>query len=195
MLSCYFRALRHGGVLTSPQAAPSGLQMTPPSLPGTENPGKHGSPDFILILLLIHFSFTSCSSPPPPPPPLPRPPIQQFSSSFSSPITVTQCNIYCVSFPGLGSFLSSFPTFINPSCIFMCEKGFLLYPPSITFLQLSFWSFIAFSYGIFYHSIVKSAKQPYALPFAKKIIIFSNTFLHPYWNTTVSYIHSNIPGY
>ena len=49
MLSCYFRALRLGGVLTSPQAAPSGLQMTPPSLPGTENPGKHSSPDFILI--------------------------------------------------------------------------------------------------------------------------------------------------
>ena len=52
MLSCYFRALRLGGVLTSPQAAPSGLQMTPPSLPGTENPGKPGSPDFILILNL-----------------------------------------------------------------------------------------------------------------------------------------------
>ena len=50
MLSCYFRALRLGGVLTSPQAAPSGLQMTPPSLKGTENPGKPGSPDFILIL-------------------------------------------------------------------------------------------------------------------------------------------------
>ena len=50
MLSCYFRALRLGGVLTSPQATPSGLQMTPPSLPGTENPGKHGSPDFILIM-------------------------------------------------------------------------------------------------------------------------------------------------
>ena len=49
MLSCYFRALRLGGVLTSPQATPSGLQMTPPSLPGTENPGKQGSPDFILI--------------------------------------------------------------------------------------------------------------------------------------------------
>ena len=51
MLSCYFRALRLGGVLTSPQATPSGLQMTPPSLPGTENPGKHGSPDYILIML------------------------------------------------------------------------------------------------------------------------------------------------
>ena len=50
MHSCYFRALRLGGVLTSPQAAPSGLQMTPPSLPGTENPGMPGSPDFILIL-------------------------------------------------------------------------------------------------------------------------------------------------
>ena len=49
VLSCYFHALRLGGVLTSPQAAPSGLQMTPPSLPGTENPGKPGSPDFILI--------------------------------------------------------------------------------------------------------------------------------------------------
>ena len=52
MLSCYFRALRLGGVLTSPQAAPSGLQMTPPSLPGMENPGKPGSPDFILIVKL-----------------------------------------------------------------------------------------------------------------------------------------------
>ena len=50
MLSCYFRALRLGGVLTSPQAAPSGLQMTQPSPLGTENPGKHGSPDFILIM-------------------------------------------------------------------------------------------------------------------------------------------------
>ena len=50
MLSWIFRSLRLGGVLTSPQAAPSGLQMTPPSLPGTENPEKHGSPDFILIL-------------------------------------------------------------------------------------------------------------------------------------------------
>ena len=55
MLSCYFCALRLGGVLTSPQATPSGLQMTPPSLPGTENPGKHGSPDFILII--HHFTF------------------------------------------------------------------------------------------------------------------------------------------
>ena len=27
--------------------------MTPPSLPGTENPGKPGSPDFILIVELI----------------------------------------------------------------------------------------------------------------------------------------------
>ena len=26
------------------------MQMTPPSPPGTENPGKHGSPDFILFL-------------------------------------------------------------------------------------------------------------------------------------------------
>ena len=50
MLSWIFRALRLGGVLTSPQAAPSGLQMTPPSLPDTENPRKPGSPDFILIL-------------------------------------------------------------------------------------------------------------------------------------------------
>ena len=49
MLSWIFRALRLGGVLTSPEAVPSGLQMTPPSLPGTENPGKPGSPDFILI--------------------------------------------------------------------------------------------------------------------------------------------------
>ena len=31
MLSWIFRALRLGGVLTSPQAMPSGLQMTPPS--------------------------------------------------------------------------------------------------------------------------------------------------------------------
>ena len=51
MLSWIFRALRLGGVLTSPQAAPSGLQMTPPSHSGTENPRKPGSPDFILILL------------------------------------------------------------------------------------------------------------------------------------------------
>ena len=49
MLSWIFRALRLGGVLTSPQAAPSGLQMTPPSHSGTENPRKPGSPDFILI--------------------------------------------------------------------------------------------------------------------------------------------------
>ena len=50
MLSRIFRALRLGGVLTSPQAAPSGLQMTPPSHAGTENPRKPGSPDFILII-------------------------------------------------------------------------------------------------------------------------------------------------
>ena len=50
MHSCYFCALRLGGVLTIPQDAPSGLQMTPPSLPGMENPGIPGSPDFILIL-------------------------------------------------------------------------------------------------------------------------------------------------
>ena len=50
MLSWIFRDLRLGGVLTSPQATPSGLQMIPPSLPGTENPRKHGSPDFILIM-------------------------------------------------------------------------------------------------------------------------------------------------
>ena len=50
MLSWIFRALRLGGVLTSPQATPSGLQMTQPSLPGTENPRKPGSPDFILIV-------------------------------------------------------------------------------------------------------------------------------------------------
>ena len=50
MLSWIFRALRLGGILTSPQATPLGLQMTPPSLPGTENPRKHGSPDFILII-------------------------------------------------------------------------------------------------------------------------------------------------
>ena len=52
-LNCYFRALRLGGVLRSPQATPSGLQMTPPSLPGTENPGKHSSPDFILIFICV----------------------------------------------------------------------------------------------------------------------------------------------
>ena len=50
MLSRIFRALRLDGVLTSPQAAPSGLQMTPPSHSGTENPRKPGSPDFILIV-------------------------------------------------------------------------------------------------------------------------------------------------
>ena len=50
MLSWIFCALRLGGVLTSPQATPSGLQMTPPSLPGTENPRKPGSPDSILIM-------------------------------------------------------------------------------------------------------------------------------------------------
>ena len=49
MLSFIFRALRLGGVLTSPQAAPSGLQMTPPSHRGMESPRKPGSPDFILI--------------------------------------------------------------------------------------------------------------------------------------------------
>ena len=49
MLSWIFRALRLGGVLTSPQAAPSGLQMTPPSHLGSGNPRKSGSPDFILI--------------------------------------------------------------------------------------------------------------------------------------------------
>ena len=59
MHSCYFRALRLGGVSTSPQAVPSGLQMTPPSLPGTENPGMPGSPDFILI---INSSSTLCTS-------------------------------------------------------------------------------------------------------------------------------------
>ena len=60
---CYFRALRLGGVLTSPQATPSGLQMTPPSLPGTENSGKHGSPDFILILyMLLRKIFHTCES-------------------------------------------------------------------------------------------------------------------------------------
>ena len=53
MLSRIFRALRLGGVLTSPQAAPSGLQMTPPSHSGTENPRKPASPDFILIRLSV----------------------------------------------------------------------------------------------------------------------------------------------
>ena len=53
MLSCYFSTLGLGGVLTSPQAAPSGLQMTPPSLPGTENPGKPGSPDFLYYTYFI----------------------------------------------------------------------------------------------------------------------------------------------
>ena len=54
MLSWIFCALRLGGVLTSPQAAPSGLQMTPPSHSGMENPRKPGSPDFILIIFLEH---------------------------------------------------------------------------------------------------------------------------------------------
>ena len=56
MLSRIFRALLLGGVLTSPQAAPSGLQMTPPSHSGTENPRNPGSPDFILILSVVQFS-------------------------------------------------------------------------------------------------------------------------------------------
>ena len=44
VLSCYFRALRLGGVLTNSvqMCKFANLQMTPPSLPGTENPGKHG---------------------------------------------------------------------------------------------------------------------------------------------------------
>ena len=67
MLSCYFRALRLGGVLTSRQATPSGLQMTPPSLPGTENPGKHSSPDFILIIIVLYHNvliatYRTCTS-------------------------------------------------------------------------------------------------------------------------------------
>ena len=53
MNSRFFRSLRLGGVLTSPQAAPSGLQMTPPSLPGMEKTGMPGSPDFILILHFV----------------------------------------------------------------------------------------------------------------------------------------------
>ena len=51
MLSWILRALRLRGVLTSPQAMPSGLQMTPPNLPGTENPRKPGSSDFVLIVM------------------------------------------------------------------------------------------------------------------------------------------------
>ena len=39
MLSWIFRALRLGGVLTSPQATPLGLQMTPPS-PGNRKSKK-----------------------------------------------------------------------------------------------------------------------------------------------------------
>ena len=39
------------------QAAPSGLQMTPPSLPDTENPGMPGSPDFILIIILYSYAL------------------------------------------------------------------------------------------------------------------------------------------
>ena len=58
MLSWIFRALRLGGVLTSIQATPLGLQMTPPSLPGTENPRKPGSPDFILIILHSNLLMT-----------------------------------------------------------------------------------------------------------------------------------------
>ena len=61
MLSWIFRALRLGGVLTSPQATPSGLQMTPPSLPGTENPRKPGSPDFILIVMSICLWLQPCA--------------------------------------------------------------------------------------------------------------------------------------
>ena len=49
------------GVLTSPQAAPSGLQMTPPSHPGTENPRKPGSPDFILIVQKVVGRFGELS--------------------------------------------------------------------------------------------------------------------------------------
>ena len=60
MHSCYFRALRLGGVLTSPQAVPSGLQMIPPSLLGTENPGIPSSPDFILILICIRIYHARC---------------------------------------------------------------------------------------------------------------------------------------
>ena len=52
MHSWFFRALRLGGVLTSPQTAPSGLQMTPPSVPGTEKPGMPCSPDFFLYPIL-----------------------------------------------------------------------------------------------------------------------------------------------
>ena len=59
MLSWIFRALRLGGVLTSPQATPLGLQMTPPSLPGTESPRNHGSPDFILILMFVQQRFSA----------------------------------------------------------------------------------------------------------------------------------------
>ena len=60
--SCYFRALRLGGVLTSPQAATSGLQMTPPSLPGKENPGMPGCPDFILITVILGFEHDQNSA-------------------------------------------------------------------------------------------------------------------------------------
>ena len=41
--------LRLWGVLTSPKAQPSGLQMTPPSIWGMEKTGMPGSPDFIRI--------------------------------------------------------------------------------------------------------------------------------------------------
>ena len=50
-------------VRSNTQAAPSGLQMTPPSLPGTENPGMPGSPDFILIMkgtLFCLLPFEKC---------------------------------------------------------------------------------------------------------------------------------------
>ena len=65
MLSWIFLALRLGGVLASPQTTPSGLQMTPPSLPGTENPRKHGSPDFILILHTLPLFYPSSCTPSP----------------------------------------------------------------------------------------------------------------------------------
>ena len=58
MLSWIFRALRLGGVLTSPQAAPSGLQMTPPSHSGTENP-KSPALQTLFLYECIHINQLS----------------------------------------------------------------------------------------------------------------------------------------
>ena len=46
--------------LNSPQVTHSGLQITPPSLPGTESPRKASSPDFILITLTNQPTLIAC---------------------------------------------------------------------------------------------------------------------------------------